>query len=286
MSKGVEELKMKYLLFISFVLFNFNIYANELLSNLDESSKKGVSEYEQDFVDKKQDIEYFFKINELSLKSIFPEFKINKLIEKFKEAKIEFVSNEILIDEYGAIKTCLNFPAISLIKCSVSRFSQFDSTPRAIYILVLNQYLGLINVKEAPSGDDNFIDGYSISRRIFPHIVHNYGNTYLIYNSLSSKRIMSIPGYENRLHVEVWPHRRVSNNWFIENYTSLYPTERRLIKKTLKQIDEDRCNKNTEKVIYKDVKAFDVFDSRISCNNDRCPQIEAWVVVRYICNEE
>ena len=277
------EKYMKILLLFNLLFLSFNTFADESTISLEKRVNNDVSDSQEYFEDVRSNLEYFFKDNEDKLKSVYPEFKISELVKKMENAEVEFIDNDTLIDDAGVVRTCLNYPNLSLIKCSASLVAKFDNSRNAVYPFILNQYLELINVKKSKSSDETFVDGYNISKRIFPHIVNNSGSVYLIYNSLSSKRIMSTPGYEKKLKAEVWPYQRVSNNWFIERYTSLYPTEKRLIKKTLEKIDNDRCHEEGQKIIYKDAKAYGVFNSRISCIGDRCPQTEGLVVVRYMC---
>ena len=275
---------MKLILFIGILILSFNSYSETTLFPIENDSNRNLQDSQNTFYKVRSNLKSFFKDTDEKLKSVFPEFKINTLIDKIDEAQIEFVNDEILTDENGTVRACLNFPDLSKIKCSFSGFENFSRTPKATYILILHQYLRLIDVKEITPDIDNKVDGYKISKKIFPYIT--YEGSSLWFVEKSSRAILSIPGYETRLHVEVWPYQRASNNILLEYFTSLYPTKKRLISKTLKVIDGSRCLGEGERVYYKDVHAFDVYHSRLSCENDRCPRVNGLVVLRYICGKE
>ena len=123
---------------------------------------------------------------------------------------------------------------------------------------------------------DSRVNGYKISRRIFPYKTYHSSSVWFVKKS--SLQNFSIPEYENRLHIEVIETRN-ANNIFLDSFISFYPSEKRLIKTALKNIEDYRCNNIEERVYYKDAHAFYVYNYRLGCQDDRCPRTTGMIII-------
>ena len=150
------------ILFIGILFLSFNTFAEISMFTEVKGIERSVTEAQQIFSTVSLQTKIFFEKESIGLKSIFPEFESKALIKKINETRMEFVNDEDLIDNNGVKRTCLNFPTLLKIKCSVSEFEKFSRTPKAVYVLVLHEYLDLLGVKETVPLIDNMVDEYKI----------------------------------------------------------------------------------------------------------------------------
>ena len=114
-------------------------------------------------------IKKFFIQNEETMAKEFPEFSPQVLTQSITSAGLS-VTNENLVDRHGKNRTCLNFPAEQKIECNYSEVKSLQDDPKALFVLVLHEYLGLMGVEETSPENPRIIDGYSISKRIAPYV--------------------------------------------------------------------------------------------------------------------
>lgn len=116
-------------------------------------------------------IKNFFNKNKKSLHTTFSEINIEELVSKIEETKIHVVEREDLIDKNGINRTCLNFPESNLIECKSSEIDSLSSNPKALFVMVLHEILGLMQAEETSPRNINVTDGYSISKRIASYVL-------------------------------------------------------------------------------------------------------------------
>ncbi len=147
-----------------------------------------------------QKIRSFFLKNESTLKPVFKEIAIQKLLKKIKESDIRVVDEDKLIDRHGISRTCLNFVGSSLIECKSSGIAKLFDQPAAFFVLVLHEYLGLIGVEETAPNNPTYIDGYKISKKIAPYVskVSNYDLSILeVINTENSTTPSGLTDFSN-----------------------------------------------------------------------------------------
>lgn len=115
-------------------------------------------------------IKKFFITNGPTLQKEFPEFSVRDLIEKIEKSEIRIVDTEELVDKHGKSRTCLNFPDLNVIECKYSDIKNLESNPQTLFVLTMHEYLGLLGVEETMPSQINFIDGYSISKRLAGYV--------------------------------------------------------------------------------------------------------------------
>lgn len=114
----------------------------------------------------------FFQKNQAELTSVFPEVSIPDLVEKINSAteNMKVVDTLKISDKFGTNRTCLNFPENSLIKCTLSGLTALENKPEALFVLIFHEYLGLLGIEETSPKNPEFIEGYSISRRLAAYV--------------------------------------------------------------------------------------------------------------------
>ncbi len=145
---------MKQLLFIGSLLLSLNAFSRSPTFESDEKSVDLVPKVEfleypySIYIDETIDgLKIFFTNNKESIQNLYPEFKIEDLLEKIKQSKVLIV-NEVLIDKNGMIRTCLNYPDLSVIKCSIKDLEPFFYYRESLFVILLHEFLGLTGVEE------------------------------------------------------------------------------------------------------------------------------------------
>lgn len=115
-------------------------------------------------------IKHFFQQNEDQLQNKFPEFETSELASTIEEARIEVVSKGELIDKHGVSRTCLNYPSSMFIECDNEKLDEVSNDPKALFVLVMHEYLGLMGVEETSPANAKMVDGYEVSKRIGAYV--------------------------------------------------------------------------------------------------------------------
>ena len=128
----------------------------------------------------------FFSENS-ELEEVFPEFSREDILALQGKVKFE-VSNDVLTDREGAVRTCLNYSAAKRIQCNYTRLAGLS--PTVYFVLNLHELLGILGVEIASIENDYLIESYPISSRLAryvsrvqnhdlvftPGIVHDWSN--------------------------------------------------------------------------------------------------------------
>ena len=140
----------------------------------------------------------FFIQNEQAMAQEFPEFAPQALVRSISGAELS-VSNENLVDRYGVNRTCLNFPAEQKIECNYSEVKSLQDDPKALFVLVMHEYLGLMGVEETSPENPRMIDGYSISKRIAPYVTRVSEYDLFLNQSVNQKLVEHLEKFRSQL---------------------------------------------------------------------------------------
>lgn len=158
--------------FISLFLLPFCFAGQEAGNGGSENEAKRVS-VEAEIKSVALKIQIFFTKNP-GLESEFYEFDRNKLISTIGTASIKVVDDK-LVDKFGETRTCLNFPLKLEIICNLD-FQKLDSFPRAKFVLILHEVLGLLGVEENIPSRPQLYLSYEISSKLAKYVskIANY----------------------------------------------------------------------------------------------------------------
>lgn len=100
----------------------------------------------------------------------FAEFAPKKFARVSRELKLEIV-NKTLVDKNGVSgRTCLNYPSALKIVCDVNKLERIQHNPKAQFVLMAHEVLGLLGIEMTSPYNPEQIDGYKISKRIAKYV--------------------------------------------------------------------------------------------------------------------
>ena len=272
---------MKTSLFIISFILSVSVFSETSIPTSDSNNSTNITQlgltefqYRIKLKNATSDLKTLFINDEENLKNIFPEFKIKDLVKKMKQIEIVIV-NEDLTDKDDVNRTCLNFPNLSKIKCSLKELQKISDYEQSIFILILHEYLGLLGVEETSILNPQYTLGYSISNRITPYITEPSA-----YDLMIDKTILN--QYENSIQQKI-EYININRNWFGFQYRSTYPSDKDLIRKAVDNI-RLTCEAKFLKIVFITSEVFDLKHGEFECGKGRpCLESEGNVVSRYIC---
>lgn len=155
---------MKTLL-MAIIFMGFNSYANEKGNggSYDEAYIYGTQDNYNQIISK---LSKFIKKHE----NEFAEFLPEKFVKVANELKLNVV-DETLTDSNGVKgRTCLNFPNTLEIVCDIDKLSRIEYNPKAQFVLMTHEILGLLDIEKSSPYYPEQIDGYKISKKIAKYV--------------------------------------------------------------------------------------------------------------------
>ncbi len=171
---------MKTLLLSGILLLNLNAFSSFASARGNEKGNGGSGD-EVDTVVVQKNIEdiifkinRFFKINQ-QMRTQFEAVNFSELATLAGAVKVEIAEEEIF-DKDGVNRTCLNFPASSVIQCNKKKILSLKENTPTLYVLIFHELLGLMNIEESSSSNQELIENYKISQNLRRYVtkVDNY----------------------------------------------------------------------------------------------------------------
>ncbi|MBY0415744.1 MAG: hypothetical protein K2Q18_16340 [Bdellovibrionales bacterium] len=211
---------MKTLLILGTILLGANAFAGNEKGNGGSGTESKIVAHQAHLESVSLKIKNFFAKNEKTLATQFPEFNIRTLVGKIGKSQIKVIDAEELLDKDGVSRTCLNFRDSALIECKSSGVESLINSPSALFVLVLHEYLGLIDAEETSPKNPLMIDGYSISKKIAPYVtkvsdydlvISNKGNLQSGALTIEDKNTFSEITIEGAAALQLWNKMYMTN---------------------------------------------------------------------------
>lgn len=191
------------ILMAAMLMFSLTVSAQSEKGNGGDKNASSTAGLRIELMETAFKIRKFFQNNKKDLSQRIPDVNGDDLVKVLDSLAIE-VTRDDLHDKHDLMASCLNFPESNLIRCNYSALKGIEKDPRAIFVIMFHEVLGLLGIEESTPVNIYDISGYKISSKLAPFVTKtaNYDlqisneNNCSVYVSFSGSKVFGEPQKE------------------------------------------------------------------------------------------